>query len=51
MEQLPILAEIFHVSVDKLLGVGVIMEEKKVNEYPPLRVSRQLSIRVRLMTA
>lgn len=33
MEQLPVLAEIFQVSVDKLLGVDAIMEEKKVNEY------------------
>lgn len=33
MELLPVLAEIFHISVDKLLGMDDSMEKEKVNQY------------------
>lgn len=33
MELLPMLAEIFEITVDKLLGVDNIAEKKKVDEY------------------
>ena len=33
MELLPMLAEIFEITVDKLLGVDSIAEKKKVDEY------------------
>ena len=33
MELLPMLAEIFEITVDKLLGVDSIAEKKKVEEY------------------
>lgn len=33
IELLPVIAEIFGISVDKLLGVDDIVEKKKVNEY------------------